>query len=802
MVGITVVEAQTRDVKSIRHTDISKLSDSQIQQIAEEMSKRGYTIEQASQLARAQGASESQISELKKRIEKLRQQKPSSRRKLNSQMSDDVNEAQIYKTNSSTGNEIDADHVLLTAQDSLVFGFNLFYNSNLSFEPNVNMPAPENYVLGPGDEIVITVWGQSEMFYNQTISSNGSIDIPAVGPVFIGGQTLNVAKNSIVARLKSIYGSIGSGTSVSVNMGKLRTITVNVLGEVRTPGTYTVSGAASLFNVLYLSGGPNRDGSFRNIQLMRGGKLVASLDVYDFLLNYKSEVNVPLLDGDMIVVPAYQKRVAVGGAFKRNGYFEAKEGETADDIIRYAGGFKTTAMTGFLGVTRVAKYGKEQKTIENASSFLMMNGDSISVPEIDFERFDNMVSVDGGVFAPGDYEFHKGMRLSELIGMAGGLVENVFQHRGVIVRLKEDHTLQALNFSVEDLASGKYDTELVDRDLIHMTTIDESRDLQTLTIKGAVRKPGIFDYCDGMTVGDLILLAGGLTTDASLSNVEVVRRLPESVADTSSYAVGEGQYINITRDLDLSSAGNSYILKPYDVVTVRSYLSAEFKGTITISGEVRFPGDYEMVNKNENILSMIRRAGGLTEGAYVKGARLYRRVKLAEKEKLIKMQQAMAQSEDTTKALSMLDFDTYELVSIDLANIVSNPNSYLDLKVQDGDEIVVPGRFQTVRVSGQVLNPVSLTWSKKRSARRFINWAGGFSTRAKKSKTYVIYPDGHAESTGHFLFFKNYPSVEAGCEVVVPEKQSREGLNPLQLASLASTLTTVAVLLVSLFRNN
>lgn len=794
VVVFSTITAQTYDINKLRQTDVSKLSDAQIRQISNEIERRGYSLNQVIQFAKLQGATDKQISDLRKRIEETKH----SKNKVDSKSSSA--DLDLQQINLDDFNFSRVEEYKFTAEDSLVFGFNLFNNNNLTFEPNINMPTPDGYILGPGDDILINVWGQSEISYDLMIMTNGTITIPNVGPIAIAGLTLADARGRIINKLKGIYNSIGAGTYVSVTTSNLRTITVSVLGEVNAPGTYTISSVSSLFNVLYLSGGPSKNGSFRNIQLMRGGKLVATLDVYDFLLNYNSDVNVPLYDGDMIVVPTYQKRVAVGGAFKRVGYFEAKEGESADDIIRYAGGFRNEAMTSHLGVTRVSKYGKEYKTIDEASSFMVMNGDSISVPVVDLKRFDNIVTIKGGVFAAGDYEYKEGMKLSELLVKAGGLKENAFLSRGVIIRKKEDFTLLSLNFNVGELKNGQYDTELKDKDYVYIATIDETQEWRTLTIKGAVKNPGVFDYCEGMTVGDLILLAGGLKNDAAMSNVEIVSKLSESIADTSCYSVADGKYISITRDLKLDDEGNSYSLKPFDVVTIREHLSASFKGTVRMSGEVRFVGDYEMVSKDENILTMINRAGGLTASAYVQGARLYRRVKLTEKEKILKKQQALAQSADAAKANSILNTDTYELVSIDLSAILKSPGSYMDLKLQDGDEIVIPSRLQTVRVSGQVLNPVSLTWSKKSSARRFINNAGGFSSKAKKSKTYVVYPDGHAEATRHFLFIKNYPDVEAGCEVVVPEREERQSMSAIQLVSMLSSLTTAAVLIVNVIR--
>ncbi|MCQ2211234.1 MAG: SLBB domain-containing protein [Paludibacteraceae bacterium] len=790
LLAIVGLEVYSQNI-NFKTMDVSKMSDGQIRRISTEMAARGYSFDDIRVLAKAKGASEKQLDDLEKRLQDL---KLGQKKGLDKSIALDK-----FEGIATESEESEKAFFLPTSADSLIFGFKLFNNEKLTFEPNVNMPVPEGYILGVGDELIVDVWGRSSMSYQLKVASNGCVNIPIAGPVNVLGLTVKEASNRIEAKLKTIYSDLGSGTSISVKMGSLKTITVNVMGEVFAPGTYTVSSVASLFNVLYLCGGPNQNGSFRNVQLLRGGKLVATLDVYDYLLNYKTDVNVPLYSNDIVMVPTYQKRVAVGGEFKRIGYFEAKEGETVEDIIRYAGGFKPYAVTDHIGLLRVGKYGKEYKDVVDPSSVSVMNGDSLSVNAINVERVDNTVEIKGGVFIPGNYEFRKGMKLSELLHKSGGLVENAFLNRGVITRLKPDFTYQSLNFNVADLAAGKYDVELNDNDVITISTIDDQREKPILTIKGAVKNPDEYDYAENITIGDLILLAGGLLDDASVSKVEIVRRLSYDVADTSEYSIASNHFVCMTKDLSIDSKDNDFRLEPFDVVTIRRYPSAQFNGTVTITGEVLFEGTYEMVNREDNVLSMIERAGGLTKAAYIDGAKLFRRVRLLEKEKNMRIMQAMMQSEDTTKInMLMSDEDSYELVSIDLRKIFSDKKALNNLRLLDGDEIVIPSKMQTVKVGGEVLNPIALTWTKKMSARKYINMAGGFSTKAKRGKTYVIYPDGHADATGHFLWFKHYPKVEPGCEVMVPTKPEREGMTPAQVVSLSSSILTMIVVILNL----
>lgn len=788
IVSVTTTAQTSSNISKYLDTDVSTLSEAQIKQMAQEINKRGYSISQVKQMAKMQGASDKQITQLENRLKKYLNNGVATTKTAQQRLAD-----ASTATSDKTGMSPRA-FTQPTVMDSLIFGFTLFNNEKLSFEPSVNIPVSDDYILGPGDEILIDIWGLSQQSYQLTVTSAGSIEIPIVGPIYVVGQKFKDAKATIESRLKSIYSDLGTRTSASIKTGKLRTITINVMGEVFAPGTYTVSGAASLFNVLYLSGGPNRNGSFRNIQLLRGGKVVATLDVYDFLLNGNSEVNVPLLDGDMVMIPTFQKRIAVNGEFKRIGYYEAVEGETVDDMIRYAGGFSPQALQTHIELYRVGQYGMEFKDVSENRNELIANGDSLVVNKINQQRFDNVVTIQGGVFAPGNYEYTEGLKLSQLVERAGGLIENAFMNRGVITRLKDDYTLESLNFNVTELVQGKYDTNLRSNDSILIATIDDMRDAPNLTIIGAVRQPGIFAYRENVTVGDLIILAGGLTADASPTNVEVVRRLPDAVADTSSYAANTNEYLTISKDLNLNDEGNSFRLEPFDVVMIREYTTASARGQVTVTGEVRFAGVYELISKEETFSAIIQRAGGLTPKSAIEGARLYRRKTLTEKEKIIKQQQAAA-----TNAGNVLQFDTvaYELVAIDLAEALKEAKSFDNITLQDGDEIVIPSTLQTVRASGCVLNPVSMIYVKGDKAKQVVHKAGGFAPRSRKSKTYVIHADGKAEPTKSFLFFRKYPKVYAGSEVVVPEKPQAQ-MTTAQTISVISSVVTMLVLIVSI----
>lgn len=771
--------------------DASTLTDAQIRRMTDEMLNRGYSMNQILTMASENGASAEQIKVLESRMKSSSSMK--AKLKLN-----EKKQKQLLK-----GNKVDSDKVSLkgvfraSAMDSLIFGFRLFNNEQLSFEPSSNAPVPEGYILGPGDMIKIDIAGLSQQSYELEVGSNGVINIPIVGSVNVLGEEYRNARAVIHSRLKSIYTDLGERTTATITIGRLRTIKVNVMGEVNCPGTYTVSGAASLFNVLYLSGGPNRNGSFRNVQVIRKGKIVATLDVYDFLLNGNAQVNIPLFDSDIIMIPTYHKRVFLGGAFKRQGYYEAKEGETVSDMIDYAGGFGMHANKNHIEMFRVGVKGREFKEVTATNDVMVMNGDSIVVKNIDQVRLDNAVSIEGAVFSPGFFEYVEGMKLSQLLSKAGGLKENAFLSRGVISRLKEDYTFESLNFNVSDLASGKYDLTLNPGDEVLISSIEDMRVMPMLTIKGEVRFPGSFDYRDNITLGDLILLAGGFTEDASLSKVEIVRRLSVEELDTSSVINARGQMVTITKDLALDTESNSFKLEPFDIVTVRKVPSAGFKGTVTVRGEVLFSGTYELTSKHDDIRTIIERAGGLTALADLRGAKLYRRTDISSKDSKLRLRQTRVLQVDTIDFVPESGF--YELVSVDIASML-NDDKEDDILLQDGDEIVIPSQLQVVKVSGQVLNPVSFKWTKKESAKKYVKRSGGFSPQAKKGKTFVVYPDGKAISTTKFLFFRNYPTVEPGCEVVVPKKPERDRMSIMQWVSVGSSLATMAAVIVSLIK--
>lgn len=776
--------AQNIDYSSV---DVSQVPESTIKQQAEKLKKAGVTLDQALSEAEIRGASKTQLRQLRSRLSRY--------------LTNNKSAAKATPTTSSDAQGMSSDKTLseketrvtYTRQDSLLFGFNIFNRDGLSFTPSTSLAVGDSYVVGIGDMINIDIYGGADQTYELNVSSDGAINIPMVGPVKVAGLTMSDARRAIEGKLRSIYSGLGRETGASIRLSQTAPVTVSVIGEAFMPGTFTVSSTSTLFNVLYLSGGPNRNGSFRDIQLIRGGKIVAHLDVYDFLLNGRTAVNVSLADGDIVMIPTYIKRVMTGGEFKRVGYFEAKEGETAADLIRYAGGFTPRAMTSHVGMFRAGKATTEYIDVADPASVLLANGDSIVVGAIDNVRIDNAVSVSGAVFAPGDFEWSEGLKLSALIEKAGGLKENAFLTRGVITRYKEDYTLESLNFNVLDVKNGVSDIELRSGDKVTIASIDDMREFRTVSISGQVQLPGTYTYRDNLTLGDLLILANGPTEMASLKNVEIVRRIED---DTDPNVSRTTHSVSITRDLTIGSGDNSFALEPFDEVFIRSNSNYTSYGSVSLSGAFISPGSYGLTSNSTRLSDILERSGGFTSRADLSGAHIFRRIELSDTERAVKLIQSNAMN-DTVFYLRANNTQPYELLAINLNEALSQRGGRNDIFLQDGDQIVVPESSQSVRVSGIVMSPTNIIWNKKWDAKDYIRAAGGFGVRAYKKRTYVVHANGESEGVRHFLWFRIYPDVRPGSEVVVPRKPLST-LGAPSIVSMSASVVSMVAVIVSL----
>ena len=764
--------------------DVGSLSDAQIQRIISEMQTRGLTQDQAITMAKAQGASQTQIDQLTTRIQQLQTggAKPGTTPGTGAEM--------LQTKETSKKKEI-----AVSEKTKKIFGYKLFNSDKLTFEPDVNIPIPANYTLGIGDQLTINVWGASQQKYQLTIDKSGTINIPDVGPVNLRGVSFEAGKSLIKSRLMEIYNGMAGqfpNTWAEVTLGGGRSIKISVIGEINAPGTYTLPATATAFNALYLSGGPNENGSFREIRLIRDGATIKTIDVYDFLINADPTANVQLREQDILFVPNYKTRVEIQGEVKRAGIFEIKTDEKLSDLIRFAGDFSEKAYSGSLTVIRNNEKEREVRDVANANfgKFALQNGDFVNVADT-LERFSNRVAITGAVFHPGNYELTPGMRLSDLIKKADGLKEDAFMNRGLVTRMKEDHSLENISFDVKLVLDGKDDIILHMEDQVVIQSIFDLRMARTVNIDGEVIKPASFAYQDNMTLSDLIFKAGGFSENADLSVVEVIRRLSYEEASQVTSKLNKIFQFVLQRDLKLSPADAQFKLAPFDQVYVRKAPGYGEQGTFTISGEVVYSGTYAISNKNDRLSSAIMRAGGLVPEAYLEGATLSRTIKLSSAE--IEAKRALMKK-DTSLIFDFVADTESSLVGIDLVKINANPGSNIDLLLQPGDVIYIPKLLQTVKVSGNVMNPIAMTYEKNLSAKKYIDMAGGYGERSKKSRTYVIYPNGTTATTKSFIFRVN-PKIMPGSQIIVPKKPERKD-DIMKWVSIGSALSSLAVSII------
>ena len=782
----TVISVQAQNPASV---DVNKLSDQQIQQIVTEVNSRDLTIDQAAQMAQMQGASPAQIEQVKRRIQELNFSKGNSIANPG---------AQTKQTNNNS-REAFSEKAVVKASPEIkrIFGFQLFNSENLTFEPAVNIPTPQNYVLGIDDELYISIWGASQQTYQLKVESNGAVNVPDIGPVYVSGMEFSKAKELIKKRLIAIYHGMegqSPNTFAEVSISNLRSIKINVIGEVMAPGTYTLPSTASAFNALYLSGGPNQNGSFRNIEVIRDNKIIKNIDIYDYLINANTQDNIQLREQDIIYIPTYKKRVEAIGDFKRTGIFELTEKEKLSDLIRYLGGFTDQAFKAQLSLTRITDTEKKIIDISQSiyDSFVPSNGDVITASGI-INRFENRINISGAVFRPGSYELTEGLTLSGLIKKAQGVTEDYYSNRGLIIRLQDNLSPINLSFNVDEVLKGNNDITLHREDQVIIQNITSMRQKRIVQIMGEVQKPGEFDFSDNMTLKDLIFKAGGFTEAASESFIELARRHNYTEANQVSDEIVKLFQFNIDRKLNLDAKGDSFLIHPFDYVYVRRAPSYHEQRTVYITGEVRYPGAYSINSKQERISNLLTRAGGLMPNAFVKGARMQRANQQAG-QNIKALQNTMADS-ILVKAERQITSDQLELR---LDNILKNPGSTFDYLLKDGDRITIPEMSQEVRISGEIQNPIGQAYESGKKLKFYVNRSGGFTDKAMKRRIFVIYSDGTTQVTRNFLGH-NYPAIEPGSQIIIPQKPEKSKIdNTGKWLAIASTLSTIMLALVTI----
>ncbi len=688
-----------------------------------------------------------------------------------------------------------------------IFGAELFNNPKLSFEPNLKMATPLNYQLGPDDELIIDIFGYSEQSYQVKVSPEGHVRIPNLGPVQVLGLTVDQAQKKITTQLIKLYPRIASGeTSVSVNLGSIRSIKVTILGEVNLPGTYSLPSLATTFNGLYASGGPNLNGSFRNIKLVRANKVIAKIDMYDFLINGNSKGNIPLKDQDVIKVEPYDARVELKGYVKREGFFEVLPKENLANLLAYAGGFTPSAYTNRIKVVRNNGSQKSVADVEKTAyaMFLPKNGDVFMVDSI-LNRYENRISIEGAVFRPGYFSLEGNNSLKKLIANADGLKEDAFISRATIVRKKMDNSLEVLSVDLNEVLNGSGDILLQREDKVNIASKTEMRESFSITITGQVLKPGKFPFAENMHVEDLIIMAGGLKEAASIDNIQIAQRI--NTVDKKSLQSSISNVIVYAAQKDLRSKSDStYTLKPYDVITILAQSGYQEQKQVIVNGEVMYPGTYVLSKSNERISDLLKRAGGITAKGFPGGAILIRAKGKSYQDNILKenkIETLRKLSKDTTKLSDEIEREvskTVDIVGINLDNILKNPGSKEDLYLRENDVLEIPFVKQTVLVSGQVLYPVRSRFTGSGRLRKYVSSAGGFSSEALRSSTYVVYANGTAKDTRNFLFFKFYPKVKPGCEIVVPVKETRRAISTMEAVTIASSLTSMLLIISTLLK--
>lgn len=746
-IGITLAQDPTANYSNLSQIKIEELSDEQVLQIRQRAEESGLSEAQMKAALIARGFPPNEINKFEERLKLIdsglsaEETSDRSRQQDTLQMADDA--------------ELDIDFE--PGPESRIFGYDLFRKTNLTFEPSLNIPTPPNYQVGPGDELIIDIWGGSQQTYQLPISPEGNINIENLGPIQVSGLTMIQASDRIIGRLKNIYSGLSGSnpnTFAQVTLGNTRSINVHLLGEINLPGTYTFSSFASVFNALYASGGPTINGSFRNIELFRDGKLIAVLDIYQFLMYGKQANNIRLQDQDVIKVNPYGSRVDLTGEVKRPGLYEMTEEETLSDVVLFSGGFSDKAYQRILTVYRNSDTERKILNVskEDLDSFAMQDGDSIPVSAI-LKRFENRVTINGAVYRPGEYSLSDGLTLNELIDRAEGLTDDAFLNRALIYRTMEDLSLEVIPVNLKAIINNDTSLVLVKEDIVAVASIFDLREEFYVEINGEINNEGIFPYMENTSLEDIIVMAGGLKESASLSKVEVARRIKAGDMEPVEGKISDIFYFNIDKELNISSEASSFKLEPFDQVYIRKSPGYEEAQSLSVEGEVIFPGTYILSSKSDRISDLINRAGGFTVEAYLEGAQLIREVEANQERRQEILENLMSETEDSLQI--DLEENNKQAIGIDLNKIIESPGSKFDLLLQNNDRLIIPKELQTVRLSGALLFPITVRYDESYNFNKYIAMSGGFADNAKKKKTYVIYANGSVDKTNNFMGIKN-----------------------------------------------
>ncbi len=768
-------------------TFAQSMSDEAVIEYVKSGVKQGKTQKQLYQELLIKGVNKEQLLRIKEKYE----QQQSLSKEISGNGDIDTQRTRIEKRD-STSSAQDTNKELAAPKDRVkVFGRDIFRTSSLTFEPSMNIATPTDYRLGPGDQVVIEVWGASEANIVQKVTPDGYITIPDVGPIAVNGLTVQAASSRIRAKLSKIYSgmktaNVDLSTNVKVSLGQIRTIQVNIMGEVAHPGTYALSSFSTVFHALYKAGGISPIGSLRNIKVVRGGRTIATIDVYDYLIHGRSHTDIRLQEGDVILASPYEALVLIQGKIKRPMYYEMKSSETVATLINYAGGFTNDAYTSAITVERSKSKEKTICTVDEMqySEFKVKDGDTVSVGAI-LDRYDNRVEIKGAVYRPGYYAIGQDIStVRDLILKADGLLEEAFTNRSVLHRENPDKKLEIISVNTKGILDGtEPDIALQKNDVLFVPSIYDLEAKGTLEINGEVYAPGIFPYADNTKLEDLIIMAGGLTEAASTVRVDVTRRLNDKKCAKKQKEISK-TYTFSVKDGFVVEGEQGFVLEPYDQVFVRRSPGYTQKINVTINGEVEFEGNYALNERNERLSDVIKQAGGLTEFAYLEGARLERQLTY---EEYLQAKELMAMVVSNNKVSGNDSIVVPEVtrtypVGIDLVEIMKHPHTAIDPVLHDGDVIIIPQLMTTVSVSGSVRKPNAIVYDPKMNLKGYISEAGGYAERARKSGTFILYPNGHIKELGRSASAKE---IIGGSKIIVPQKAKSQW-------NLATTLSTVS----------
>ena len=791
ILSVQQVNSQKTNISAseLNSENFDNYSDEQISGYWNKAKSQGYSLEQLEVILKARGMSLSQISKLKQRISSLRFSDISSAVAEGSANNNISNLEKFGLKGKVPGKE----------KDNFIFGYDFFTNPNISFTPNINLATPATYQLGPGDELLIDVWGAAENSYSKQVNRQGAIKLENIGPVYVSGLTIEDAKTKIISYLKRIYNGIGSSSksynkvNVDISLIGVRTVQVNIIGEVKVPGTYSLNAMSSVLNALYAAGGPTENGTFREIKVIRNGENIGTFDVYKYLVEGAEEGNVLVRDQDKIIVSPYISRISVAGSVKRPGLYELVEGESLKDLIRYFSGFTSEAYKERMIVERVNGSQKEVSEIivANEASFILNDGDRISVNRV-IDRFENRVSIGGAVYRSGNYELTKGLTLFDLIEKAAGIKEDAFLERGIIYRSIDDVKQEIVPFSVQEIIDKSITIELKREDKVQIFSKSNLEEKKTVSIDGAVNLPQTIKFIDKMNIEDLIAISGGFKEGADVNVIDISRRVKDGNFKTISKSIKATSSTTL-----IANKKESLYLEPYDRVSVRYLKGFTIQKSVSINGEVSYPGIYTIVDKDERISDLVKKAGGLSPYAYLEGATLIRRLSSnSDKAKLKLLETLKGKGLLNNMNTNITEFK----IGIDLVKILDQKKSESDLILKEGDLLVIPSKKQTVEVRGEVLAPSLIRFDKASSLKEYINKSGGFSENAKRNKAYVIYENGDIKSTKKFLFFKSYPKIKPGALIVVPSRKKRDKRSIQEVIAITTGVSTLGILINALLK--